>query len=110
MKANRIFLAGVIAAAFSLSSCADLGFGVDVGSAGVAPYFYGDQYGPLSFGSSWSAPLWGDPYWNMGPSLGPVIRPSVPPVIGNGPGSIGMPPAQRPPQNQRPPQQNIPTI
>lgn len=105
MKRKGLVLAGVAAAALSLASCADLGFGVDLDSGGASPYFYGDTY----LGSSYYNPYISSPYWTFGPSYTPA-----PPVWGNGPGSIGMPSApQRPPQ-QRPPQQrppqNLPTI
>lgn len=80
----------------ALASCADLGFGVDVGSGGASPYFYGSS-GPFYTGYS------GSPYFGLDFPFGYLgdYTPSAPPVVGNGPGSIFNPnpaPKPRPPQ------------
>lgn len=108
MKAKIMIMA---AAALALSACADLGFGVDLDSGGASPYFYGSD-GP--FYGGWN----GDPYWGMSlPSWGyfPSYRPSRPPLVGNGPGSVWNPnpgpalPPNRPGTGaQRPHQATIP--
>lgn len=98
MKLKALLLTSMAAFGLSVTSCADLGFGVDVDSGGVTPYFYGNNYfGPLSVGASWNGgpvggPLWGTPA-------------PAPPLIGSGPGSIGVPPQPvLRPQPTRPPQ------
>lgn len=93
MKRTLIY---ALAAAFGLgaASCADLGFGVDVGSGGVDPYFYGNTY--------WNNDYWGSPGWSVNP--GYYWQPSPPPLIGNGPGSVWNPRPSRP-QPVRPPAQ-----
>lgn len=98
MKLKTLLLASMAAVGLSLTSCSGLGFGVDVDSGGVSPYFYGNNYfGPLSVGASWSGGPIGGPLWGT--------TPPPPPVIGNGPGSIGMVPAPSfRPQPSRPPQ------
>ena len=101
---SKILLAAIAAIGLTAVSCADLGFGVDVDSAGVHPYWYGNGY----LGDTY----WNTPVWNYGPVYNPL--PPRPPLIGNGPGSIGTPPPQRPPQQpprpqapSRPPQVNV---
>lgn len=80
-----------------VAACADLGFGVDVDSSNVNPYWYGNGY----LGNTY----WNTPVWNYGPIYNPV--PPRPPLIGNGPGSIGMPaPRPQPNPSPRPPQVN----
>ena len=98
MKLKTLLLASMAAAVLSLSSCTGLGFGVDVDSGGVSPYFYGNNYyGPLGVGASWRPGYLGGPLWST--------PPSAPPVLGYGPGSIGMPqPPSYRPQPTRPPQ------
>ncbi|MDE6157325.1 MAG: hypothetical protein K2F78_04175, partial [Muribaculaceae bacterium] len=93
-----IYTALAVVALAGIAACADLGFGVDVDSSDVSPYWYGNGY----LGNTY----WNTPVWNYGPIYNP--RPPRPPLIGNGPGSVGMP---RPPQQQpapapRPPQVN----
>lgn len=92
----RYILAAAVTAVLSLSSCADLGFGVDVDSGGVGTYW--NDYGP--YGG-----LWGSPYWNYGPVYngplynGPIYGPPHrPPFIDTNPGPVIRPPQSRPPQ------------
>lgn len=102
MKTGYI-LAAAVTAALSMSSCADLGFGVDVDSGGIGPYW--NDYGP--YGGPWNSP-----YWNYGPLYngpiynGPLYRPPVrPPFIDTNPG-----PVIRPPQsNENPGFNRVPT-
>lgn len=104
MKLKTLLLTTMAALGLSVSSCSSLGFGVDVDSGGVSPYFYGNNYfGPLSVGAS----------WNGGPIGGPLWGP--PPILGYGPGSLGVvqrpilrPQPTRPQQPVRPPQQQQP--
>ena len=99
MKTVLAILAAGIAL-IGASSCADLGFGVDVGSSGpYDTYWYPNGY----LGDYY----WNTPVWNYGPIYNQ--RPPAPPLIGNGPGSVGMPanrPQQRPPQTSKPPTVN----
>ena len=92
MKKKIYFVAGalVLALAAGISSCADLGFGVDVDSDGVSPYWYGNGY----LGDYY----WNTPVWNYGPIYNPV--PPRPPQINNGIGPV------RPPATVTPP--NVP--
>lgn len=90
----------------SVSSCADLGFGLDVDDGSYSPYWYGS-------GGYYSG-LYDSPFFNGPLYSGPLYTPTPPPVIGNGPGSIGMPirparPPQAPPINNGP-SNNIPTF
>ena len=103
---KRSIYIALFVAALATGGCADLGFGVDVDSGIGNPYWYGNGY----LGSTY----WDTPVWNYGPIYNP--RPPRPPLIGNGPGSIGSPAPVRPPQQQpMPPQQspgpviNVPT-
>lgn len=95
---KRIIYMTLIALSLAgIAACADLGFGVDVDSSDVNPYWYGNGY----LGNTY----WNTPVWNYGPIYNP--QPPRPPLIGNGPGSIGMP---QPPQQApapRPPQVNV---
>ena len=103
MKKNIIL---AFAAALTLAGCADLGFGVDVDSGGVGPYWYGNAYPGSGY--------WDTPTWGLGPVYNPV--PPRPPIINVLPGPAMPPqrpqPPQRPepPQNQRPPQASFPGI
>lgn len=132
MKKYSIFrLAAVIALSAGLAACADLGFGVDVDSAGTTPYFYGSTipgYG------NWG-PWYGDPAWTWWPpggydpgpiyNPGPVIaprppRPSAPSLpsfrppssVNTSPGINDLPTTilgtERPGNLGRPPQQQLP--
>lgn len=79
MKKHRIYPAlAAVVLALGLASCADLGFGVDVGSAGPSPYFYGTT----GFDYNNWGPWYGDPAWTWWPSAGynpgPVYRPRPP--------------------------------
>ena len=68
-------------AAFSalFVGCADLGFGVDVDSSDVTPYWYGNGY----LGDTY----WNTPVWNYGPIYDPrPPRPPRPPFIDGNPG------------------------
>ena len=96
---NKIYIAVItLASAVAVAACADLGFGVDVDSSGANPYWYGNGY----LGDTY----WNTPVWNYGPIYNPM--PPRPPLIGNGPGSIGMPPAQPTrPTPSRPPVINV---
>lgn len=85
------------AALIGASSCADLGFGVDVDSGPYGNYWYPNGY----LGDYY----WNTPLWNYGPIYDPM--PPAPPLIGNGPGSVGMP-SNRPNRPSRPPQTNRP--
>lgn len=88
---SRIYIAlFALLSAIGIAACADLGFGVDVDSGGVSPYWYGNGY----LGDTY----WNTPVWNYGPVYNPT--PPRPPLIGNGPGSIGIP---QPPSSPRPP-------
>ena len=79
------------------TSCADLGYGVEVDSGSYnSPYWYPNGY----LGDYY----WNTPVWNYGPVYNQV--PSAPPLLGNGPGSASLP-ANRP-QNNRPPQNSQP--
>lgn len=86
---TKLALSIAAAAALAMASCADLGFGVDVGNSGPSPYFYGSS-GPFYSGYS-GYPYFGVdfPYGYWGDYI-----PSAPPIIGNGPGSIS--PGPRP--------------
>ena len=86
-----LYIALVALSLAGVAACADLGFGVDVDSSNVNPYWYGNGY---SGNTNWNTPV-----WNYGPIYNPV--PPRPPLIGNGPGSIGMP-APRPQPNPAP--------
>lgn len=92
MKAFTLILA---AAALSLTSCADLGVGVDVGTTGVNPYWYGNGY----IGNTY----WNTPVWNYGPVYRP--RPPRPPMIVNPPAQtpVPLPDAIPVPSNPGPP-------
>lgn len=94
MKKHKIILGLMMATALvSATSCADLGFGVDVDSAGASPYFYGAS--GIGY-DTWGPSIWNyNPAWDWGP--GPVLNPG--PVYNPAP----RPP--RPPQQVRPPQQ-----
>lgn len=83
MKASKITIAILAALALTASSCADMGFGVDVDSSGASPYLYGSTgyYGGPAY-----SPWFGYNTWN-------------PPVIYPGPGPA-LPPANRPTPNQ----------
>lgn len=86
------------AALIGASSCADLGFGVDVDSGPYGNYWYPNGY----LGDYY----WNTPLWNYGPIYNPI--PPAPPLIGNGPGSVGMP-ANRPNRPTRPSQPSQPS-
>lgn len=95
-------LTSIIAACMVLTgatACADLGLGVDVDSSPYSSsYWYPNGY----LGDYY----WNTPVWNYGPIYNPT--PPSPPIIGNGPGSAGMPVnrPQRPQQTSRPPTVN----
>lgn len=95
---TKYIIGAVVMLALSISSCADLGFGVDVDSG---PGTYWDSYGP--YGGPW-----GSPYWNFGPAYdGPIYgHPYYPPFINTNPGPVILPSKPRPPQS-RPPQINV---
>ncbi|MCM1067895.1 MAG: hypothetical protein NC418_10020 [Muribaculaceae bacterium] len=95
---KRTLYIALFAAAAALTACADLGFGVDVDSEVGNPYWYGNGY----LGNTY----WDTPVWNYGPIYRPT--PPRPPLIGNGPGSIGMPSQPRPPQQAPMPPQQAP--
>lgn len=90
MKAKKI-LSALVAMAL-MSSCAELGFGIDVDSGDYSPYYngyYGSPWGNIGF--NWDYPLYAPP----GPPLPP--RPV-------------RPPQQAPSRPQQPPQGNgVPT-
>ncbi len=94
MKSNLAIIAAA-ALAMAMTSCSDLGFGVDVGTGGASPYLYGSS-GPFYGGFS------GSPYFGLDFPFGYYgdYTPSAPPVVGNGPGSIFNP---NPAPNPRPP-------
>lgn len=101
MKKSMAILSGLLLLV-SVAGCADLGFGVDVDSSGVSPYWYGNGY----MGDTY----WNTPVWNYGPIYNPI--PPRPPLVGNGPGSVISPPVSkpvpvRPAQKPRPPQVNL---
>ncbi|MDE6468223.1 MAG: hypothetical protein K2L28_04920 [Muribaculaceae bacterium] len=102
---KKIYIAGAVGIALAgVAACADLGFGVDVDSGGVNPYWYGNGY----LGGTY----WDTPVWNYGPIYNPL--PPRPPLINNGIGPVRPPhrpqPAPRPPQiNVRPTINTIPT-
>lgn len=74
------------------TSCADLGFGVDVDSAtGVNPYWYGNGY----LGNNY----WNTPVWNYGPIYNPA--PSRPPYV-SGPAVVPVPPRPQAPSQVTP--------
>lgn len=91
-----------LAAALALSSCADLGFGVDVDSGAPGPYWYGNgYYDPGYMGDGYyNSPYWNNPLWNYGPPVAP-IRPSRPPILNPGIGPA-LPPAHITPAPERP--------
>ena len=94
MKTKALLIS--FAAALTLASCADLGFGVDVGSS--TPY-YGGYYSPYYYDDGY----FGTPYYGFNYPF--YTGPSAPPLVGNGPGSVFDPnpgpvrPPQRPPIN-----------
>ena len=101
MKKSKAILSGLILTV-SCVGCADLGFGVDVDSGGMSPYWYGNGY----MGDTY----WNTPVWDYGPIYNPI--PPRPPLVGNGPGSVISPPAGkpvpvRPAQKPRPPEVNL---
>ena len=53
---NTAFLVLAGTLSLTLDSCADLGFGVDVDSGGVGPYWYGDGV--------YSNQVWNNPWYN----------------------------------------------
>lgn len=81
-----------------LTSCADLGFGVDVDSSGAYPYWYGDG-GISSVG-------WNGPWYNA-PTPLPIYGPGYYPDYGPGP-VIDQWPSYRPPVAPRPPMNRPP--
>lgn len=90
---NSAFLVLAGTLSLTLGSCADLGFGVDVDSGGVGPYWYGDGV--------YSNQVWNNPwYYYPGPA----------PIYGPGP-VIDYSPAFRPPVRPvpNPPQVIIPS-
>lgn len=97
MKAKII--AGVLAA-LSMSACADLGFGVDVGDSYYDPYYYNGIYGPAWGNGAWD---WDYPLYNPGPA----VPPPRPPLIGNNPGPV-IRPNVRP--NVNPGINGVPTV
>ncbi len=96
MKSLKITISLILAGTMSiwLTSCADLGFGVDVDSGGAYPYWYGG--GGIS-GIGWDGP------WYNAPTPLPIYGP------GYGPGPvIDQWPSYRPPMNPRPPMNRPP--
>ncbi len=92
---KRLFYIALAAISVAgVAACADLGFGVDVDSSDVSPYWYGNGY--------LGGPYWKTPVWNYGPIYDPrPPRPPLPPFIGDGPGPA-LPPS-RPQEPSRPP-------
>lgn len=95
MKASVLLIS--LLAAGTLAGCADLGFGVDVGSS--SPY-YGGYYSPYYYDDG----FFGSPYYGFNYPF--YNTPPAPPLVGNGPCSIFDPnpgrairPPQRPPLN-----------
>ncbi len=96
MKAKFLLIA---IAAVAMAACADLGFGVDVDSGGVDPYFYGGGYYGYPWGNvglNWDYPLYAPP----------VAPPPRPPMLG-GPGPALPPQINNRPQ-VRPPMNGVP--
>lgn len=99
------YLAVGLMAAAAMASCDSLGFGLDVDSGGVTPYWYGG--GSLSDvgwdggwgGNPWYGSPWYDGPWYNSPGPLPVLRPG-------GPGPVGWP---RPPRPQLRPPMNVPS-
>lgn len=92
-----------LAAALSLTSCADLGYGVELDSSyPTDPYYYGNGfYGPGFMGDGYyNSPYWNNPLWNYGPAIAPV-RPSRPPILNPGVGPA-LPPSNIKPAPERP--------
>lgn len=95
---KKFFLTASAGVLLLSAGCADLGYGVEVDS-GVSPYWYGNGY----LGDYY----WNTPVWDYGPIYNPFPPAPIPPVAGNGPGSIMPPmpskpgprPTPRPPQN-----------
>ena len=79
----------IASALMALTSCADLGFGVDLDSSDYSPYWYGNGY----LGNTY----WDTPVWNYGPIYDPLPpRPPRVPIINNGMSPELPPPSVRP--------------
>lgn len=82
MKTKHILsAAAAIIVMFGVSSCAELGMGVDVDSYNTGPYWYGNGY----LGGTY----WNTPVWDYGPIYRP--RPPRPPMINVEPGPVILP-------------------
>lgn len=101
MKTKIILSA--LAAIGLMTSCADLGFGVDIDSGGYTPYFngyYGSPWGNI--GLNWDYPLYAPP--------AAPPRPVRPPAINGKPGPV-KPPQQAPARPQQPaPGNGVPSV
>ena len=92
-------VAGLLAG-IGITSCADLGYGVDISSGDANPYWYGNGY----LGQHY----WQTPVWNYGPAYD--MYPPRPWNPGTPPPPAQAPSKPTPPQQTAPnPGNNVPT-